>query len=208
MLYSFLMSKIDPINREEVLTAKINDMVREIHGLPADCKNWNTDQLLNLKNLLSSINNSITLKATYAFLDWLKTHSEIVSESELSVAHSEINSKNANSNGFDVMIPNDSPRIFAEVKCNKPVKGKDGFGSAQITGICKDIDKLMEEDTKNHQKVKYFHPMNALKFLVFPDTDEIRAATAKLQAKRAELLIADSVSSFEKEKVYVVFVKL
>lgn len=208
MLYACTMKKKATIDLENDLSKEINIMIQRIHNLPADCKNWNTDQLLDLKNLLSPINNSITLKATYAFLDWLKMHPELVSESELSEARSEINGKNANSNGFDVMIPNDSPKIFAEVKCNKPVKGKDGFGSAQITGICEDINKLTEKNKKKHKKVKDYHPKKALKFLVFPDTDEIRAATAKLQAKRSELVIADSVSSFGKKNVYVVFVKL
>lgn len=206
-MYSFPMRKKGPINREENLTAEINDIVQQIHDLPTDCRKWNTEQLLMLKKLLSPINNHVTLKATYAFLDWLAMHPELISKAELSKAKLEINSQNANSNGFDVMVPKDSPMIFAEVKCNNPIKGKEGFGSAQITGICKDIDKLMERDKENHKKVRDYHPLDALKFLVLPDTADVRSSTVKLQKKEQNLLLADSVSSFNKDNVYVVFVK-
>ena len=131
MLYSYFMMKTTITRREEILMTEINDIIQQIHYLPTDCSKLNTAQLLQLKKLLSPINNYITLKATYAFLNWLATHTELVNEAVLSQTKAEINSKSENSNGFDIMIPKDSPIIFAEVKCYNPVKGKERFGSAR-----------------------------------------------------------------------------
>ena len=68
-------------------------------------------------------------------------------------------------------------------------------------GIRKDIDKLMESDKDRHKEVSHFHPMHALKFLVLPDTASVFSSAEKRQKIEPRLLLADSMSSFNKENV-------
>ena len=135
--------------------------------------------LLNMKDVFSSINNILTLKATYAFLDWLEKYTKFVTPDDISKVKMVINGQKENSNGFDVMFPNDYPKIIAEVKCNKILEGKNRFDAAQLDGILNDIDKLL--NSGEHKKVSNLKDKvkDAYKFLVIANvSDNIDAAIA------------------------------
>ena len=199
-------------SREKELTERLNYLIETIKKSPGNCKDWDTAKLLEIKNIYSTVNNLITLKATFAFLRWLENYPEFAAEHKISEARNAVDGQSANSNGFDVMFPKESPIIFAEVKCNTPVHGKKGFGSAQAKGILNDIEKLTERGV--HKKVEKYHPLEGFKFLVLQDTEESRCSMEKLikanswLEKEAHLKIADdTVTRFEKEYVYAVFIK-
>lgn len=71
---------------------------------------------------------------------------------------------------------------MAEVKCNIPVNGGTKYGAAQKAGILKDIEALLQGKSKAAAV-----PHDSLKFMVFIDLPEVRAANNHLVASNAKL---------------------
>lgn len=136
-------------SRTNDLIQKYLDFIQETDK--SDLKsNLTIEKLVKLKSVLSNINNVLTLLATKAIanniIDTLK-----LGEAERETILSDIDSKKASSNGFDIQI--DSPiKILVEVKCNALINGKQ-LGAAQINGILEDARKLRMESVR-HQKIK------------------------------------------------------
>lgn len=103
------------------------------------------NRLLELKSILSSINNIMTLLATLATANKI---SEVLSFNEIQKQDllSSIEKKNANTNGFDIQI-NTPNKILIEVKCNMPIQGKQ-LGQQQINSILDDAIKLRNDPPK------------------------------------------------------------
>ncbi|MCF6207983.1 MAG: hypothetical protein L3J61_01155 [Ghiorsea sp.] len=79
-----------------------------------------------------------------------------------------------NTNGYDVWLG--YPVSFvAEVKCNVPINKGSIYGSAQRKGIEKDVIGLV-----NGKRKASILPQTCLKFFVFLDTPEVRAANEHL----------------------------
>lgn len=137
----------------------------ELKALLHDYIDNNTDvslsDLIDFKQILSDINNIITLKTTQLFAkELLKNH--IISFKQYKTIIDRTDNNSANANGYDVEfcgnICNNVNGIVAEIKCNIPVKGN-VFGAAQIQGIRNDIHHLINgkhkskiKDTANYYK--------------------------------------------------------
>lgn len=114
-----------------------------------------TDDLINLKMLLSDINNILTLKLTEAAIHWLSEYFKLsLAEKELIL--SETDKVNPNSNGFDIKFDG-SLKIIAEVKCNVPSSEGNRYLAAQRNSILDDALKLINgekslEDSNDYYK--------------------------------------------------------
>lgn len=194
-------------NRELVLSQKINSFLCENFKFPD--KDYysllDIDGLLKLKSLLSTINNSITTKVSFEFIEWLTDYLTLGEIARLDMLE-KINTTKPNTNGFDIALS--SPiKIVAEVKCNIPINRGNKYGSNQCEGIYKDIDSL-----RNGKSKSKFDPSDAVKFLVFLDKPEIRTATELLiQDRRSKgylIEYADDFDELNKNTIYVVFINI
>jgi len=196
----------DKYNKESVLTDRLNCFFEEEFGLPASnyYSSLSVDGFLNLKSILSDINNIFTMKVSIAFIHWL---SDVYSLNKTVTSKfvSELLETKPNTNGFDIETSNQQLNVIAEVKCNIPINGGSVYGSAQKHGIAKDINSLI--NGKNKSKI---NTQNYFKFMVFLDKPEIRAATSHLVNNSKN---KDNITFFEndsmpldKHRVYIVFV--
>ncbi len=79
------------------------------------------------------------------------------------------------------------------MKCNLPINGGRVYGSAQQTGILRDIDALLRGKSKGGKV-----PEGALRFMVFLDDPAIRDANLRLLRTRPSL--ADSFKILSEEE--------
>lgn len=159
------------VNRYEVLAAQFNNFMNRVGATDgADYyARLSTRDFVELKNVLSNINNIITLRMTHAFAEWLHLHG-VVDKAQFAAICAGIEGTNANANGYDVQFAGRvgcADGIVAEVKCNIPVK-PDRFGAAQLSNLNKDIEGLLRGKTK----ARGVNPENYLKFLVLLDDGE------------------------------------
>lgn len=113
-------------------------------------KNISIENFFYLKSVLSNINNIMTLLATLAMAKKLTKVFGFSKEQESQIL-SDIETKKANSNGFDIQI--DTPtKILVEVKCNIPVN-EEKLGQAQVNAILEDARKLRMESFRR-RKIK------------------------------------------------------
>lgn len=197
---------MDIYNRDKQLKERLNGFLVNKMGLPEYdyYGNMTANDILELKSVLSDINNSFTLKVSLAFVEWLAKLLEYdsVVRSEMQQG---IQATKPNANGYDIEITHPE-KVIAEVKCNIPINNGAVFGSAQKHSIVKDIDALLKGKSKS--KV---NPSEFLKFMVFLDRDGIRQATKNLVKNLTGL--RDSIRFVEgaedltsKDFVYIVFV--
>jgi hypothetical protein len=164
---------------------RINTFLRDAFELPdsdyygrLDLKN-----LLGLKSALSDINNAVTMRLTLGFLDWVAKTLTLDAAAASQLRTSVLATK-PSSNGYDIHCAGPIPFI-AEVKCNVPINGGKKYGAAQQKGILKDIDSLIKGKLKAPLVDK-----GVLKFMVFLDLPEVRAANQHLIASKSKLLEA------------------
>lgn len=111
--------------------------------------NITVEKLVNLKSILSNINNVMTLLATLSIAKKL-IKILLLEDDDSRKLLLNIENKKANANGFDIQI--DAPvKILVEVKCNTLIRDKK-FGAAQINAILDDARKLRLESPR-HQKI-------------------------------------------------------
>lgn len=136
-------------NRTNDLVQSYFDFIKEIDKSDL-WSNLTVEKLVKLKNVLSNINNILTLLATKAIASKI-TDTLKLGEAQRNAILNDIDSKKASSNGFDIQI--DEPiKILVEVKCNALINGKK-LGASQINGILEDARKLRMESVR-HQKIK------------------------------------------------------
>lgn len=193
-------------DREQKLRLRLNAFLNERLGLPERDYYADLDQetLLELKSVLSDINNIFTMKVCLGFAKWLGT-SLGLSYSDRERIESSILCNPPNANGFDVEILHPI-KVIAEVKCNAPINGGTKFGSNQRSGIIKDIESLVDGKKRSNMK-----PEECLKFFVLPDKPNIREATEQLmknsgQHKDRIVFCSHDVRPENYEKIYVVHV--
>ncbi len=166
--------------------------------------------LFRLKNALSSVNNLITLLATCGFVDYLSNRG-IITDARAAAMKKAVQSQHANANGYDIDCIDGGVPVVAEIKCNIPVKGNE-FGSAQQSGILKDITGLL-------QGKKRIKPDNAYKFMVILNTDKcsdgvdthsaVKKLLSKINAEYSKvMLMPDDNSSLTMNTVYIVVLEL
>ena len=140
---------------EENLKNELNNFFKDF-GCDDIFENMTTEKFINLKQILSCINNIITLRVTKAFVEKLKNDA-FISGTQNEEMLTKILSTNPNSNGYDVSYDGKlgNEKFIAEVKCNIPIN-EDSFGNKQIEGITKDINNLFngKESTNETKKIK------------------------------------------------------
>ena len=140
--------------------------------------------LIELKKLLSCINNIITLRTTRDFVEKLYTD------------------QHANANGFDVQYDGKDKKIIAEVKCNIPVNVT-SFGAAQEEGILEDIDHLLNGKKKSDipSVAPYY------KFMVVMDCSEhIDECVAKIIKKSEHVKLYSPSEQLDTNNIYIMYV--
>lgn len=161
--------------RDHELRYRINAFLQNAFALPEGdyYSKLDLQKLLSLKSALSDINNALTMRLTLGFLDWAENALSFDADSISKVRASVLGAK-PSSNGFDIYCAGPLPFI-AEVKCNIPVNGGVKYGAAQRIGIGKDIEALLHGKSKAKSVESH-----CLKFMVFIDLPEVRAANAHL----------------------------
>ena len=108
--------------------------------------NLTLDKLIELKSILSDINNIMTLISTRSIATKLSDILSFKNEDRERIFN-DIDKQKPNTNGFDIRI--DSPvKILVEVKCNSLIRNKK-FGAAQINAILEDARKLRLESSRH-----------------------------------------------------------
>ena len=186
-------------NREKDLKEQFNQFFAQL-GIEDLYSKLSNEQLIDLKKLLSCINNMITLRATDSFV--LKLYQDGFIDSKEKVGIGKIVDKqHANANGYDVKYVGNK-KIIAEVKCNIPVN-ETSFGAAQERGIIKDIEHLLD-GKKKKQPIKDI--ADYYKFMVILDCEHAQESMEKIIKKREDVKLYTSPAELDKENVYVIYV--
>jgi hypothetical protein len=170
--------------RDEHLRRRINSFLCKTFHLPEEDYFGDMDiaSLLELKSVLSDINNTLTMRLTLGFADWAgKTFQ--MDATALMRLRSDVLSTKPSANGYDVSFAH-SPPIVAEVKCNVPINGGTKYGAAQKNGIIADIEALLNGKSKAPTAPAAAH---SLKFMVFLDVPAVRAANSHLIASNSRV---------------------
>jgi len=197
----------DSYDRENQLQEQLNIFLENKFGLPDADYYAQLDLVgfLRLKSILSGINNIFTLKVSLAFAEWLTNHLELDDEASTQI-FSQIKGTKPNANGYDIEVSK-HVKVIAEVKCNIPINNGRVYGSAQKNGIQKDIDALIYGKNKSP-----ISPTDYLKFMVFLDLPEIRAATDHFvknmkNDKERILFLTNKSKAVDTNRVHVVYVR-
>jgi len=172
-----------PYNRERELQSRLNRFFVEEFDLPEKdyAGSLGLSSLLNLKSVLSGINNTITLKLALGLADWASEQFKLDDAATKELRRIVLDAK-PNSNGFDVWLG--YPIAFvAEVKCNIPVNGGNKYGARQRHGIVADINALLNGKRKASMMTN-----GIPKIMAFLDLPEIRAANEHLLKTDLSLL--------------------
>lgn len=168
--------------RDEALRQRINAFLQDAFQLPADnyYGKLNLISLLGMKSALSDINNALTVRLTLGFVDWVVDALSLDQNASLKLRADVLSSK-PSSNGYDVLCVAPIP-LIAEVKCNVPINGGLKYGAAQKAGILNDINALQMGKSKAS-----FPGKDTLKFMVFLDLPEVKAANEHLIASNSKI---------------------
>jgi len=172
-----------PYNRERELQSRLNRFFVEEFDLPETdyASSLGLPSLLNLKSVLSDINNTITLKLALGLADWASEQFKLEDATKSELRRIVLKAK-PNSNGFDVWLG--YPIAFvAEVKCNIPVNAGSKYGARQRQGIVADINALLNGKRKASMMTN-----GIPKIMAFLDLPEIRAANEHLLKTDLSLL--------------------
>lgn len=189
--------------REVKLAQALNGFMYNF-GLEDFYSKLSIDKILQLKQILSDINNIITLRVTRLFVDFL-LHEGIIDKYEYEEINNDINSTDVNTNGYDVRY--DKKKIIAEVKCNIPVNDN-SYGAAQEYSIIKDINGLLSGEGKNKVNILKCELNLYYKFMVVLHTDKTKEAMQKIIKKinNPSVVEYSKEQCFEKSKVYIVYI--
>lgn len=176
------MTDVALYRKDRELRRRLNTFLRDTFDLPdADYyDNLDLTELLSLKSVLSDINNALTMRLTLGFIDWIGKVLTL-DESSISATRRDVLTTKPNTNGYDVHC-NTCPTFIAEVKCNVPINGGRVYGSRQMNGIIGDIESLLH----GKSKAAPVEP-EALKFMVFLDLPEVRAANDHLKSSNSKV---------------------
>ena len=196
------------INRKEKLSKEFNAAILNILEDMGDnmdndfYKHLTFKTLVNLKKVLSNINNLITLQTSVAFVYFLCKRNKIRPKVASNVIK-EINKTNANANGYDIVCTNGSFPFVAEVKCNIPC-GKKGqkYGAAQIASIKTDLEGLRN----GKKKTLGLNLKNYYRFMVVLECDGIGKAIEGLECE--DVKIWNDKLEFNKDIIYIIPINL
>ena len=173
-------------SRKEYLHENFNEIMgRALDLPPADyLGRLSLDGLMDLKAITSNIHAVITLKLTFALVDWLQTNLKVTPDQARALNDATDATKPFVS-GFD--IDSADPNLVAEVKGNIPVNGGSAFEAAQVKGLTNDVRQMfglppngkVVERMSVRSKIHRSNLCNALKFLGVFDSPRVRAAVGK-----------------------------
>jgi hypothetical protein len=208
-------------SRKEYLHENFNEIIgRTLDLPPADyLGRLSLDGLIDLKAITSNIHAVITLKLTFALVDWLQAHLKVTPDQSRALNDAADATKPFVS-GFD--IDSSDPNLVAEVKGNIPVNGGYAFEAAQVKGLTDDVRQMyglppngkLAERMSVRSKIHRPNLGNALKFLGVFDSARVRAAVSKWMEtfRKAhaglKLELAEGVEIYEPDTVYIVFLTL
>lgn len=167
-------------------------------------------QLIELKQILSDVNNAITMKTALAFAKRLPIK---INSTQYNKICNDIKNTHPNSRGFDVCYTDPIINIIAEVKCNIPADG-DKFGQAQKDGIVSDIEKLIKGKGNISATSDYY------KFLVLlNDGSRVRSAMENLKKSKKLKNLVTKIGPFDlkyvnqfdptdKDSIYLVYIPI
>lgn len=135
-------------SRTTDLFGKYTDFIKSVDTNDIEA-NMTIEKLVELKSVLSNINNVMTLLATRSIARKLAAIL-CMSDKDTKELFQYIENQKPNTNGFDIQI-NTPTKILVEVKCNSLNNNKK-FGAAQINAILDDARKLRLESPR-HKKV-------------------------------------------------------
>lgn len=107
-------------HRELELKERLLNILKDFTGYkhePDDSIDING--LLRLKNMLSTVNNLITLLATSGFVDYLKNRG-FINDNQAAMMKKTIQSQHANTNGYDIEYSDSSISILSEINAIYP----------------------------------------------------------------------------------------
>lgn len=172
-------------SREADLRERLNSSLSSALSLAGDdyYEKLNLDRLMLLKQCLSRVHDVITLKLTYAAMNWVVDRMALTPEQK-SLLHTQVDRQHPNAAGFDLDLAD--PNLVAEVKGNIPVHRMSRFGSAQDRGLTNDVLQMLGRPPigkeigkmKDNNKVKRQRLDSALKLLFLCDVPEVRVAAA------------------------------
>lgn len=206
----FIMNSNHQFSREIKLKDPFNSYWNEIlsrQNVGEDLyKILSIDDFIKLKQVVSNVNNIITLQTTLKFVDFL-FNEKIISADQRNSLKSKVLKTNANTNGFDVDFYLENCKfdgIIAEVKCNIPV-AKHSFGANQEDGLIKDLKNLQTGKTKAASK----NTSNYLKFMVVLESkDSVKESMRKIIKKITDGKIVEyeQKTTLSNDTVYVVYI--
>lgn len=200
--------------RQQDLGRKLNNHLTKLTGQKKDYySKLSQEDLAELKNVLSDINNVFTLKLTLTATEWLCKTFKIADKIKADIIN-EIDSVKPNTNGFDIKI--DKQKIVAEVKCVFPSNNSDKYLAAQRNGILDDAIKLINgkkqlPDTSDYYKFLFvinvgqrtdYAVQTLLKPSIGTSDKPIRKDRHEIK-KNIELLDKQSLRQLTKDKVYL-----
>jgi len=198
-------------DREIYLKEQFNDFWSQMLGEKKDYFSHMAGEDMHLlKAALSNINNIITYNATIGFVEYISRQFDI-DEKEKEKLLSLVKSSKPNDNGYDIEYIG-TVSIVAEIKCNRPINGKNRFGAAQKNGITKDIRALL--DGKSKSALTKVQMTDFYKFMViyrFDDkTDEaVENYIKNLPVDLAgRVVLGNTTTELTKNKVFVVLHEL
>lgn len=145
------MERFKTYNRTINLFDKYTKFIESINTEDIE-SNFTLYRLIELKSILSDINNIMTLISTRSIATKILSILSLNNEDRERILNV-IDNQKPNSNGFDIRI--DSPiKILVEVKCNSLIHNKK-FGAAQINAILDDARKLRLESSRNIKVRKF-----------------------------------------------------
>lgn len=170
--------------REEDLQAKFNSSISRTLRIEANdyYSQLGFEELLLLKVGYARIHDIITLKLTWALVDWVGSHLDLSREAKRSLRDA-INAIHPNASGFD--LDSKDLNVIGEVKGCIPMNNSQAFGASQTRGLTNDVLQMLgrpaqgkdERKLSKTAKIRREHRGGALKFLGLYDSPNVRAAT-------------------------------
>lgn len=207
-------------DRKKQLQARFNDFFKDVLGENINLYDkLSTKKFVELKKVISCINNIITLQVTEKFAVFLEQQ-HIINSKQKNDILAQINAVNANANGYDIQYTEPILKgkgLLAEIKCNIPVNAT-SFGAAQLAGIIKDINGLKNgkhkaqskaqiEDSDAYRKIL----ADYYKFMVFLDGDRVQNAVDKLLKSNLDIptaIFPSDIQELHTETVYIVILSI
>ncbi|UUC45144.1 hypothetical protein [Flavobacterium cerinum] len=204
------------ISRNNKFKTKLNNHLQKLTGQKADFYTaLKNEDILELKAVLSDINNLLTYKLTLIAGEWIGSYFKL-HQTEINHILEEIDANEPNSQGYDIVYINEFIKVIAEVKCNIPVKNGSKFGSMQSKHLIEDAQKLLNgkrqiSDTSEYLKFLFIVKIgertdNAINKLLQKTTIRVEneeRLSRNITREQIMLLKNEEYHELEKDKVYI-----